>query len=95
MEARLEGFESLKDLDKYVGKYVDLDFGGDGASGWVERIGPEEVGTFANEHNTIKSLGRNVILDYGYGFFVTIEGVSIKEVEPPPGDQGIFKPEEV
>lgn len=90
----LNGFEKLTDLDKYVGKYVDIDYGEGGASGWVIRVDkPYEATVGSGADGPQKEEGRMVHFDYGMGFFVTIEGVSIKEIEPPPGDPGMFKPD--
>lgn len=64
-------------LEQYVGKYVDITYSdGDGASGWVKKI-VEEKGV------------PHVVFDYGYGFPILVEE-NIKEVEPPPGDRGMF-----
>lgn len=61
----------------YVNKYVDVSYSnGNGGSGWVKSVQEEEGVTY-------------IVFDYGYAFPITDEA-TIKEVEPPVGDQGMF-----
>jgi hypothetical protein len=77
----------FKDLDQLVGKYVDITYdNGDGGSGWVVKIDPPY------ESKTEKTVGRMVHFDYGMGFFVT-DIANVRAVDPPPGDEGIFNPD--
>ncbi|MGS2592260.1 hypothetical protein [Streptomyces hebeiensis] len=72
----------LDKLNSLVGKYVDITYeDGDGASGWVVEI------TSAPDNE-----GRMIQFDYGMGFFVD-KNATIKEVEPPEGDTGLFNPD--
>lgn len=66
-------------LEKYVGKYVDITYpDGEGASGWVASIDETDSGVPL------------VILDYGFGFPI-LEESHIKETTPPSNDPGMFK----
>ena len=84
---------NVNDLDKFVGKYVVIiDPDGEGGSGWVVKVDSLMEVTHTNENGPEKVEGRMVHFDYGMGFFVTHD-TSIKEVEPPEGDTGLFNPD--
>lgn len=67
----------IHDLDRHIGRYVSLEEGGEGMSGFLVDV--------ADEVDYIPKPVRHVMLDYGYGFRVSEDTELI--FPEPPADQ--------
>lgn len=77
--------ENLGDLDKFLGKYVDIFRpDGEGMSGWLVKIGPVVESIETNVNGSQLSEYRMLEVDYGYGMAVGYDD-SIAELTPPNG----------
>lgn len=68
----------IHDLDRHIGRYVSLEEGGEGMSGFLVDV--------ADEVDYIPKPVRHVMLDYGCGFRVS-EDTELTFPGPPPGEQ--------
>lgn len=86
---------SLNSLGQFVGKYVEVIINDDectSAAGWVVRIDAEMELIETDENGPEKVNGRMLHFDYGMGFFISYD-CSVREVEPPEDDPGMFVPD--